>query len=538
MSQCLNPDCLAVNLEQHKFCQQCGKPLLLKDRYQALKLIGQGGFGKTFLAIDHDKPSKPRCVIKQCFPQLEGSQGLVKAEDLFAQEAQRLEELGHHGQIPALMAYFTLEGRQYLVQEYVEGQNLEQELQQVGIFDQVKVKQLLTDLLPVLAFIHRIPVIHRDIKPENIIRRKADQKLVLVDFGAAKRVTPTNRSVTGTIIGSAEYVAPEQINGKAVAASDLYSLGVTCLYLLTGISPFQLFDSGEFEWVWRDYLVDNPVDDKLGNILDKLVVPGTKKRYQTVEEIYHDLQYKQNTQNSLIEKKVPTTEISKLDNALLNNLASRLEEMSKKILHYYKDHNATYEDAQSISNNYLESAKKLRSINNKYEMNSLIAEIHKLKTKLESFRHKEEKYRLANKLQSSIIVKMQKINSNPTPDFNINQFSTNRFSKAISDVQIAEIKLLSNYFRQMVGKTLHYYEDHQASPEEAEVLASYYLQVSDYLKKIKNVDELNQAIQNIESLKQILTKYKHESHKYNWDYNLEKHVLQKLKMMSEKNYNC
>lgn len=171
-------------------------------------------------------------------------------------------------------------------------------------------------------------------------------------------------------------------------------------------------------------------------------------------------------------------------------------------------------------------------------MNNLIADIHKLKTRLESFRHKEEKYRLANKLQSSILVKIQEIYSNPTPDFNINQFSVNNVSKAISDVQIAEIKQLSNYFREMVGKTLHYHDDHQASPEEAEVLASYYLQISDYLKKIKNVDELNQAIQNIESLKQILTKYNHESHKYNWDYNLEKHVLQKLKTMSEKNHGC
>ena len=244
MSQCLNTDCLGINTEHHRFCQQCGKPLLLKDRYQALRLIGQGGFGKTFLAIDHDKPSKPRCVIKQFFPQIEGTNDLAKAEELFSQEAQRLDELGHHDQIPALMAYFTLEGRQYLVQEYIEGKNLEQELKQDGVFDQKKVTQLLLDLLPVLDFIHRIPVIHRDIKPENIIRRASDQKLVLVDFGAAKRVTPINRSVTGTMIGSAEYVAPEQLNGKAVLASDLYSLGVTCLYLLTGVSPFELFDSG------------------------------------------------------------------------------------------------------------------------------------------------------------------------------------------------------------------------------------------------------------------------------------------------------
>lgn len=290
MNQCLNPDCLAVNLETHRFCQKCGQKLWLKDRYQALKLIGQGGFGKTFLAIDHDKPSKPQCVIKQFFPQGQGTDGLQKAAELFAEEAKRLDELGKHPQIPELLAYFIHEDkRQYLVQEYIAGQNLEQELKSQGNFNQDKIRALLSDLLPVLDFIHQRQVIHRDIKPENIIRRAQDNKLVLVDFGAAKAVTPVNRSVTGTMIGSAEYVAPEQMNGKAVNASDLYSLGVTCLYLLTGISPFDLFDVGEHEWIWRDYLVDNSASDDLGNILDKLVIFGTKRRYQSVEEVLADL---------------------------------------------------------------------------------------------------------------------------------------------------------------------------------------------------------------------------------------------------------
>jgi serine/threonine protein kinase len=290
MNQCLNPDCLAVNLETHRFCQQCGQKLWLKDRYQALKLVGQGGFGKTFLAIDHDKPSKPQCVIKQFFPQGQGTGGLQKAAELFAEEAKRLDELGKHPQIPELLAYFIHEDqRQYLVQEYIAGQNLEQELKSQGNFTQDKIRALLLDLLPVLDFIHQCQVIHRDIKPENIIRRAQDNKLVLVDFGAAKAVTPVNRSVTGTMIGSAEYVAPEQMNGKAVNASDLYSLGVTCLYLLTGISPFDLFDVGEHEWIWRDYLVDNAVSDDLGKILDKLVIFGTKRRYQSIEEVLKDL---------------------------------------------------------------------------------------------------------------------------------------------------------------------------------------------------------------------------------------------------------
>jgi formylglycine-generating enzyme required for sulfatase activity len=311
MNQCLNPDCLAVNLETHRFCQQCGQKLWLKDRYQALKLIGQGGFGKTFLAIDHDKPSKPQCVIKQFFPQGQGTGGLQKAAELFAEEAKRLDELGKHPQIPELLAYFIHEDqRQYLVQEYIAGQNLEQELKSQGNFNQEKIRALLLDLLPVLDFIHQRQVIHRDIKPENIIRRVQDNKLVLVDFGAAKAVTSLNRSVTGTMIGSAEYVAPEQMNGKAVNASDLYSLGVTCLYLLTGISPFDLFDVGEHEWVWRDYLVDNSVSDDLGNILDKLVIFGTKRRYQGVKDVLGDLGLKTVTPKTVTQIQVPPQTIT------------------------------------------------------------------------------------------------------------------------------------------------------------------------------------------------------------------------------------
>jgi len=146
--------------------------------------------------------------------------------------------------------------------------------------------------LPILEFVHSKQVIHRDIKPENIIRRKSDNKLFLVDFGASKLVTPYNRSVTGTVIGSAEYVAPEQINGKAIYASDLYSLGVTCIYLLTGISPIDLFSTSEYQWVWRQYLGKNAVSNELGSILDKLIVSATSKRYSSATEVLRDLKGK------------------------------------------------------------------------------------------------------------------------------------------------------------------------------------------------------------------------------------------------------
>ncbi len=293
MSLCLNPDCSHQNTPTDKFCHKCGSQLLLRERYRALKLIGQGGFGKTFQAIDEDKPSKPYCVIKQFFPSAQGTGTLQKAAELFKEEAIRLDSLGRYPQIPELYAYFTAnDGRQYLVQEYIAGQNLEQELKEEGVFNEAKIKHLLSEILPILEFIHSKQVIHRDIKPENIIRRKSDNKLILVDFGSAKFVSPLNRSMTGTIIGSAEYIAPEQGNGKAVNASDLYSLGVTCLYLLTGISPFDLFDGGEHQWVWRQWLVNNPVSNDSGNILDKLIEFGTKKRYQSASEVLQALQIK------------------------------------------------------------------------------------------------------------------------------------------------------------------------------------------------------------------------------------------------------
>ena len=284
MTQCLNPDCLQVNQPQTKFCTSCGERLLLKERYRPLKIIGQGGFGRTFQAVDEDKPSKPFCVIKQFFPQAQGTKTLEKAAELFAQEAERLDRLGIHPQIPELFAYFTQDNRQYLLQEFIKGKNLHQELEDSGAFNESQILELLKSLLPVLEFIHSKQVIHREIKPENIIRRKKDNQLVLVDFGAAKYATMSALERTGTIIGSGCYVAPEQSVGKATFASDIYSLGVTCIHLLTGVEPFNLCDVTEGEWVWRDYLL-SLVRDEVGKILDKMIVGATKKRFKNVGEI-------------------------------------------------------------------------------------------------------------------------------------------------------------------------------------------------------------------------------------------------------------
>jgi WD40 repeat protein len=408
MSYCLNPDCQKPdNTDAARFCQNCGSKLLLKDRYRAVAMLGRGGFGRTFLAVDEDKPSRPHCVIKQFFPNVQNGRALAKAATLFEQEAMRLEELGHHPQIPGLLAHFSQEQRQYLIQEFIEGKNLLQCLQ-TRVFREAEIQNLLHQLLPVLEFIHSHQVIHRDIKPENIIARvqpaiasipwlgllqllatesekgfkdspiaqsrfselirrelsnppgdatvselrhwrqianqlsqypqlsfsqrqfvvsdayrflqelrqrfqppqptnPLEEQLVLVDFGAAKRTTTTGLMKTGTTIGSPEYIAPEQTRGKATFASDLYSLGVTCLHLLTGVTPFDLFDTTQDRWVWRRYLANNSVREELAQVLDKLVEQATSRRYQSASEVLQDLQPTQ-AQSAEIAVSLPPTQ--------------------------------------------------------------------------------------------------------------------------------------------------------------------------------------------------------------------------------------
>ncbi|MGD1919193.1 MAG: VIT domain-containing protein, partial [Pleurocapsa sp.] len=284
-SYCFNRDCSQPHNDRDaQTCHTCGTNLLLQNRYRALQLIGQGGFGRTFKGIDESQHNQPYYAIKQFWIE-PNNLDKAKAAKLFEQEAERLEVLGKHTNIPALQNYFIAGQEQYLVQEFISGDNLAKE----KICDEQKIRQLLCNLLPLIQFVHSHKVIHRDIKPENIIRRHQDSSLVLVDFGAAKVVTEATVDKTGTVIGSAAYTAPEQLKGKAVFASDIYSLGVTCVYLLTQIHPFNLFESGENTWNWRHYL-SQPVSKELGNVLDKMLEGGINQRYDSTWEILQDLQ--------------------------------------------------------------------------------------------------------------------------------------------------------------------------------------------------------------------------------------------------------
>jgi len=287
---CLNPACSNPSVpDQNKYCPSCGVPLvILRHHYRPLKSLGGGGFGKTYLAEDIDR-LRTKCVIKQFAPQIQGIGALEKATELFEKEAKRLEQLGTHPQIPGLWAYFEDNNRLYLVQEFIEGENLLAELKKQGTFGEEKIRGLLLDLLPILEVVHQAQVIHRDIKPENIMRRGSDGKLFLIDFGASKQIQGTVKS--GTQIGTWGYAALEQRQeGQAYPASDLYSVGATCFHLLTGIDPCDLWNQDGYRWVqeWRQHLQQS-ISPQLGTIVDKLLQKEYQQRYQSAGEVLQAL---------------------------------------------------------------------------------------------------------------------------------------------------------------------------------------------------------------------------------------------------------
>ena len=302
---CLNPECNNPSVPEHtKFCSSCGVSLSkLRDRYRPIKSLGRGGFGKTYLAeyAEYDDKLKEKFVIKQCVikqfaPQIQGTAGLKKATELFLQEAEKLLKLGKHPQIPALLDYFEENSRLYLVQQFIDGENLLEELEKQGIFSESKIRALLQDLLTTLKVVHEYGVIHRDIKPENIMRCRGDGKLTLIDFGAAKQLQGTVR--TGTVIGTPVYASLEQMrHGKAYPASDLYSLGVTCFHLLTGDKFRDIFE----DWSQHSGSKESGeilakllrVSKKLGEILAELLQEEYQQRYQSAEDVLKDLKSSQ-----------------------------------------------------------------------------------------------------------------------------------------------------------------------------------------------------------------------------------------------------
>ena len=314
MLYCLNPSCNRItNPNNCKFCQGCGLDLAqctkgykFRERFLIKDLLGQGAFGRTYLAQDLDDIDKRYCVLKKFIAQVTGN-ALTTAINLFEREARALKKL-NHPQIPDLYAYFEKNQSLYLVQEYIPGDNLFKERLKEGNFNEYKIREFLNDILPVLAYLHNNNRLHRDIKPENIMRRGAfpasmqnmstkSGKFVLIDFGGVKQTTGTVMATPGTMIYTPGYAAFEHIQGQPCPASDLYSLGATCLRLMTGIYPRQdgvtntivdeLYNSQTATWQWEDKLKAQgiSISNELRNILNKLLQHLAINRFSSAEEV-------------------------------------------------------------------------------------------------------------------------------------------------------------------------------------------------------------------------------------------------------------
>ncbi|NEU83566.1 serine/threonine-protein kinase [Nostoc sp. UIC 10630] len=269
---------------------------LLNNRYQVIQVIGAGGFGETFLAEDVHMPSRRRCVIKQLKPITNNDpQNYQLIQQRFEREAATLEYLGESSnQIPKLYAYFSENGQFYLVQEWIHGQTLTKIVEAKGFESEAAVRQILLSLLWVLNYVHSKGIIHRDIKPENIILRSVDNKPVLIDFGAVKE---TIRSVVNSsgyptrslVIGTPGYMPSEQAVGRPVYSTDIYSLGLTAIYLLTGKHPQELqTDLKTGEILWQEHAPN--VSSQLAAVLNQAIKPHAGDRYSTASKMLHALQ--------------------------------------------------------------------------------------------------------------------------------------------------------------------------------------------------------------------------------------------------------
>lgn len=266
----------------------------LQNHFEIIRRLGRGGFGTTYLARDTSSSQPLPCVIKQLRYKIQPDE--ANAQDAkaalseerikrrFHKEARMMARLGRHHQLPCLLEHFIDDGQFYLVQEHIDGHTISQELNQGGSCSEQQVKQFLREMLPIIQYIHRQGLLHLDIKPSNIIRRSSDQQLVLIDFGAVRRYSnelPSDTGDRGT--GTIGFAPSEQLAGQPTYASDVYSLGVTCLYLLTRISPLDLAIAPQGQNLrWQESVSLSP---HFTRVLTKMLHPDAARRFQTIDAL-------------------------------------------------------------------------------------------------------------------------------------------------------------------------------------------------------------------------------------------------------------
>ncbi|MEM6351756.1 MAG: tetratricopeptide repeat protein [Cyanobacteria bacterium P01_D01_bin.14] len=260
---------------------------IIGGRYKIVAALGKGGFGQTFLAHDLHLPGEPQCVVKQLKPRRHDQRSLASARRLFDAEARALYDLGHHPQIPYLLAHFEEQEQFFLVQEFIEGQLLSQELADSAPMPETLVIGLLQEILSTLVFVHERQIVHRDIKPSNLIRRRLDQKIVLIDFGTVKQINaPLDEEEdsfsVSIAIGSLGYMPNEQLAGRPCLSSDIFAVGMLAIQALTGIEPKRLRqDLKTSEVVWQ---LGTEVSPELQRLITTMVRYDYRQRYASAKE--------------------------------------------------------------------------------------------------------------------------------------------------------------------------------------------------------------------------------------------------------------
>ncbi|NEP46047.1 MAG: serine/threonine protein kinase, partial [Okeania sp. SIO2H7] len=258
---------------------------LLDGRYQILEVIESAEFGRTYLAKDTRRPGEPLCFVKHLQPGNFEPHLIDITRHRFQKEAQALEKLSQHNQIPRLYAYFEENQEFFLVESYVTGTSLDKEIVAGKPLSEEKVIEIFNEVLEILVFVHNNGVIHRDLKPSNLIRRDPDNKLVLIDFGAVKELNGRYGQSPRTVrIGTIEYMPVEQFESNPQFNSDIYALGTIGIQALTGVPAEELSKlksaqkGNEREMNWHHLAICSP---RLEEILDKMVRYDYRDRYQS-----------------------------------------------------------------------------------------------------------------------------------------------------------------------------------------------------------------------------------------------------------------